>query len=203
MNEEREERRGTGWKSCSLFCSSRRVSGHICGRFRDISRGNLLEIFLLPRFPPYRLTRNFYPLIFPSKRRRKVCKEREGGKPVFEEEFSRRNSFWKRLFNAHPERRNCFAMGLFQSWISLIASTFFFFSCFSLPREKRKNESIEANLFERKYRFVKILISNHLFVLVILCLFISIVDEYSSGIDLLHKKMLLNIFDLFLEISES
>lgn len=79
----------------------------------------------------------------------------------------------------------------------------FFFSCFSLPREKRKNESIEANLFERKYRFVKILISNHLFLLVILCLFISIVDEYSSGIDLLHKKMLLNIFDLFLEISES
>lgn len=136
-------------RNCSLFCSSRRVSGHICGRFRDISRGNLLEIFLLPRFPPYRLTRNFYPLIFPSKRRRKVCKEREGGKPVFEEEFSRRNSFWKRLFNAHPERRNCFAMGLFQSWISLIASTFFFFLVFLSP-EKRERTSQSRQIYSRE-----------------------------------------------------
>lgn len=56
----------------------------------------------------------------------------------------------------------------------------------------------ESNLFEsgRKYRFVEILISNYLFV----SLFVSIVGKYSSEIDLLHKKILLNVFNLFLEI---
>lgn len=153
--------------------------------------GNLLEIFLLPRFLPYRLTRNFYPLI-----RKSSSKGERGENP-----YSKR-SFLDEILseNAYSTfiRKNCFTMRLFLSWISFIVSTssyFFVFFCFSLPTEKRMNES---NLFEsgRKYRFVEILISNYLFV----SLFVSIVGKYSREIDLLHKKILLNVFNLFLEI---
>lgn len=200
--EEEERHDGNHAETALSSVSSRWVFVHIWldrSTFSHFSRyspdGNLLEIFLLPRFLPYRLTRNFYPLI-----RKRSTKGERGENP-----YSKKNFLDEILSeNAYSTliRRNCFTMRLFPSWISFIVSTssyfFVFFFCFSLPTEKRMNES---NLFEsgRKYRFVEILISNYLFV----SLFVSIVGKYSSEIDLLHKKMLLNVFNLFLEIWKS
>ena len=71
----------------------------------------------------------------------------QGGKPVFEEKFPRRNSFWERLFNAHPEEEKLFHDGI----VSILDFSYCFdvFFSLSLPREKRRNESIETNLFEK------------------------------------------------------
>lgn len=105
--------------------------------------GNLLEIFLLPRFLPYRSTRNFYPLILPSKRR--VGKGKNPySKRSFLDEILSENAYSTLI----PKRRNCFTMGLFPSWISLIASTSFFLS---LSLEKREGTSQSRQIYSRKY----------------------------------------------------
>ena len=145
------ERQGTRWKSCwllftlflamSICHTCRSTFFHFETRLSSPG-GNLLEIFLLLRFLSYRSTRNFYPLILPSKRG-----VGRGGKPVFEEKFLRRNSFWERLFNAHPEEEKLFHDGI----VSILDFSYCFdvFFSLSLPREKRRNESIETNLFEK------------------------------------------------------
>lgn len=200
--EEEERHDGNHAETALSSVSSRWVFVHIWldrSTFSHFSRyspgGNLLEIFLLPRFLPYRLIRNFYPLI----RKRSSKGEREGKSRIRRGVFSTK-FFLKTLIQRSSgkivSRWDCFHLGFLLLFRRLV--TFLFFFCFSLPTEKRMNES---NLFEsgRKYRFVEILISNYLFV----SLFVSIVGKYSREIDLLHKKMLLNVFNLFLEIWKS
>lgn len=143
----------TRWKSCWNCSFLRFLAMSVCTYMaRPFDVFPFFEIFAWWKF-----TGNLFITAIPSLsidtkflsiNSQEEFERRERGKPVFEEEFSRRNSFWKRLFNVQiVSRWDCFHLGFLLLFRRLVTFLFFFF-VFLSPQKREWTSQIYLRVGE-------------------------------------------------------